>query len=69
MTIISVIVGSTRENRFSEKPAQWIFQHLKKRSHIKAQLLDLRDYSMGVTGLPRLSCSQRPINFFNKITI
>ncbi len=24
---------------------------------------------MGVTGLPRLSCSQRPINFFNKITI
>ncbi len=46
MTIISVIVGSTRENRFSEKPAQWIFQHLKKRSHIKAQLLDLRDYPM-----------------------
>ena len=24
MTVISVIVGSTREGRFSEKPAQWI---------------------------------------------
>ena len=27
MTIISVIVG--RQGRFSEKPAQWIFQHLQ----------------------------------------
>ena len=26
MTVISVIVGSTRQGRFSEKPAQWIFQ-------------------------------------------
>jgi NAD(P)H-dependent FMN reductase len=24
MTVISVIVGSTREGRFSEKPAYWI---------------------------------------------
>jgi len=24
MTVISVIVGSTRQGRFSEKPAQWI---------------------------------------------
>jgi len=31
MNVISVIVGSTRQGRFSEKPAQWIFQHLKKR--------------------------------------
>ncbi len=26
MTVISVIVGSIRQGRFSEKPAQWIFQ-------------------------------------------
>ena len=31
MTVISVIVGSTHKGRFSEKPAHWIFQHLKKR--------------------------------------
>ena len=38
---ISVIVGSTRQGRFSEKPAQWIFQHLQKRDGIEARLLDL----------------------------
>ena len=46
MTIISVIVGSTREGRFSEKPAKWILQHLKKRDGVDARLLDLRDFPM-----------------------
>jgi NAD(P)H-dependent FMN reductase len=46
MTVISVIVGSTREGRFSEKPAQWIFQHLRKREGIDARLLDLREFPM-----------------------
>ena len=46
MTVISVIVGSTREGRFSEKPAKWILQHLKKRDGVDARLLDLRDYPM-----------------------
>ena len=45
MTVISVIVGSTRQGRFSEKPARWIFQHLKKRE-VDARLLDLRDFPM-----------------------
>jgi NAD(P)H-dependent FMN reductase len=46
MTAISVIVGSIRQGRFSEKPAQWIFQHLKKRGDVEARLLDLRDFPM-----------------------
>ena len=46
MTDISVIVGSTRQGRFSEKPAQWIFQRLKNRGGVDAQLLDLRDFPM-----------------------
>ena len=46
MTVISVIVGSTRQGRFSERPAQWILQHLKKRDAIEARLLDLRDFPM-----------------------
>ena len=46
MTVISVIVGSTREGRFSEKPAKWILQHLKKRESVDARLLDLRDFPM-----------------------
>ena len=46
MTVISVIVGSTREGRFSEKPAKWIWNHLKRRDDVDARLLDLRDYPM-----------------------
>ncbi len=46
MTAISVIVGSTRQGRFSEKPAQWIFQQLKNRGGVDARLLDLRDFPM-----------------------
>jgi NAD(P)H-dependent FMN reductase len=46
MTVISVIVGSTREGRFSEKPAKWILQHLKMRERVDARLLDLRDFPM-----------------------
>ena len=41
MTVISVIVGRTRDGRFSEKPAQWILQHLKKRDVVDARVLEL----------------------------
>jgi len=46
MNVISIIIGSTRQKRFSEKPAQWIFQHLKKQEGVDARLLDLRDFPM-----------------------
>ncbi len=46
MMTISVIVGSTRQGRFSEKPAQWILRELQKREEIEARLLDLRDFPM-----------------------
>src|SRR4029077_4188189 len=46
MTVISVIIGSTREGRFSEKPAKWMLQHLKMRERVDARLLDLRDFPM-----------------------
>ena len=41
-----IIIGSTRQNRFSEKPAQWIFNEIKNRNDIIAEILDLRDYPM-----------------------
>ena len=46
MTVISVIVGSTRQGRFSEKPAQWILQRLKSRGGIETRLLDLREFPL-----------------------
>jgi NAD(P)H-dependent FMN reductase len=56
MMTISVIVGSTRQNRFSEKPAQWILQELRKKEAIEARLLDLRDFPMPFFDQP---CRQR----------
>jgi NAD(P)H-dependent FMN reductase len=46
MTAISVIVGSIRQERFSEKPAKWILEHLQGRGGVDARLLDLRDFPM-----------------------
>ena len=40
---ISIIIGSTGQGRFSEKPARWILQELRKREAVEARLLDLRD--------------------------
>jgi NAD(P)H-dependent FMN reductase len=41
-----VIVGSTRANRFSEKPAQWIFELAQQRPELHVEMLDLRDYPL-----------------------
>lgn len=43
---IQVIIGTTREGRFGDKPAKWIFQQLSKRKDVDAELLDLRDYPL-----------------------
>ena len=46
MIKIQVILGTTRQGRFSEKPGKWIFEELQKRGSIGAELVDLRDYDM-----------------------
>jgi NAD(P)H-dependent FMN reductase len=43
---IKLIVGSTRENRFSEKPSEWMYALAKARADIELELLDLRDYPL-----------------------
>ncbi len=43
---IKIIVGSTREGRFSEKPALWIFELLSKVDGVQAEILDLRNFHM-----------------------
>jgi NAD(P)H-dependent FMN reductase len=42
---IKVIIGSTRQNRFSDKPAHWIYTEAKKKAD-EVEILDLRDYPM-----------------------
>lgn len=43
---IFVILGSTRKERFSEKPGTYIFEELKKRPDVSAELIDLRDWPL-----------------------
>lgn len=43
---IKTIIGSTRQNRFSEKPARWIYDQSTARDGVAAELLDLRDYPL-----------------------
>jgi len=43
---IKVIIGSTREGRFSERPAQWIADEAKKLEGVEVELLDLRDHPL-----------------------
>ena len=50
---IKIIIGSTRKNRFSEKPANWIYEQTKKLQGIDAELIDLRDW---------------PLPFFEEVT-
>lgn len=46
MVQIKIILGSTRPNRFSDKPGRWMLDEAKKREGIEAELLDLRDYPL-----------------------
>jgi NAD(P)H-dependent FMN reductase len=43
---IQVIIGSTRQGRYSEKPAEWILNELEQLEGVEAELVDLRDYPL-----------------------
>jgi len=49
---IQVIIGSTRQNRVSEKPAQWIYEQAKTKPDLEVELLDLRDYPLPILDDP-----------------
>jgi NAD(P)H-dependent FMN reductase len=43
---IAVIISSTRDTRFGEKPAQWILEKARERAELDVELLDLRDFDL-----------------------
>ena len=43
---IKIILGSTRNARFGERPATWINDELKEMAEVDTELIDLRDYPM-----------------------
>lgn len=49
---IGVIISTTRDTRFADKPAEWILQIAKERTDLDFELIDLRDW---------------PLPFFNEV--
>jgi hypothetical protein len=43
---IGVVIGSTRPNRFGDKPAEWIANIAKARGDLDIEVIDLRDFPM-----------------------
>ncbi|WP_421882893.1 NADPH-dependent FMN reductase [Methylibium sp.] len=43
---IGIVIGSTREGRFGDKPARWVHDLAKSRSEVSFELIDLRDHSL-----------------------
>lgn len=43
---IKIILGSIRENRFSDKTGNWVLEQIKKHQDVAAEILDLREYNL-----------------------
>ncbi|MFC5846871.1 NADPH-dependent FMN reductase [Deinococcus petrolearius] len=46
MVKIAIIIGSTREGRFADKPAAWLRGIVSRRSDAEYEFVDLRDFPM-----------------------
>jgi NAD(P)H-dependent FMN reductase len=46
MLKVGLIVGSTRPNRFADKPVQWLVEGASARRDLRLTVLDLRDYEL-----------------------
>ena len=49
---IAVIIGTIREGRFGDRPAQWIFELAAARADMTAEIVDLRDYPLPLFDAP-----------------
>ena len=43
---IAIIIGSTRDTRFADKPAAWLLENARKRDDMDFELVDIRDYDL-----------------------
>ena len=45
---VAIIISTTRQVRFGDKPTQWLYDIASKRSDLAFEIVDLRDYPMPV---------------------
>jgi NAD(P)H-dependent FMN reductase len=60
---IGIVISTTREGRFGDKPAQWIRDLAARRDDIEVEIVDLRDYPLPFFDEPRSPAygqSERP---------
>jgi len=50
---IGIVIGSTREGRFGERPAHWIHEIARQRTDLAFELIDLRDHPLPFFNEPR----------------
>ncbi len=43
---IALIISSTRQTRWADKPAQWALKKLQERGDVEVELVDLRDFNI-----------------------
>jgi NAD(P)H-dependent FMN reductase len=58
---IGIVIGSTRQGRFGEKPAHWIHENARQRTDLVFELIDLRDHPLPFFNEPR-SPMAGPVN-------
>ena len=49
---IAIIIGSTRPNRFGDKPAKWLLEQAQTRGDADYELVDLADFPMPLFDAP-----------------
>ena len=57
-----IIISSTRQARFGDKPAAWIARIASRRTDLNAEIVDLRDYPMPFFDEPKTPAATPPSN-------
>jgi NAD(P)H-dependent FMN reductase len=58
---IGIIISTTREGRFGDRPANWILELARQRTDLAFELVDLRDYPVPMFDAP-LSPNYAPVD-------
>ena len=59
---IGIVIGTTRQGRFADKPTQWIHSLASKRADLGFELIDLRDYPLPFFDEPASPSATPPKN-------
>jgi NAD(P)H-dependent FMN reductase len=52
MSLIQIVIGSTRAGRFADKPARWVQERLAAREDMEIEVVDLRDHPLPLFDQP-----------------